>query len=86
MGIAVDNTHVVFAGDGGVALHDFLQRTDNQRHRCTYLVGNHREEVQTRLAHLLLLLRIQPLYLLLMLMLGTLQTETYIIPDGGTYY
>ena len=58
VGIAVDDAHVGLTRDGGVGLHDFLQRTDNQRHRRTYLVGNHREEVQTRLAHLLLLLRI----------------------------
>ena len=48
-------------------------------------MGNHRKEVQASLTHLFLLRCVQPLYLLLMLMLGTLQTETYIIPDSDTY-
>ena len=58
MGVAVDDLHVI----GGMLLfHELLQRSDNQRYRGAYLVSNHREEVQTSLAHLLLFFLAQPL-------------------------
>ena len=82
MRITVDDAHVV---RGRALLHNLLQRPDNQRYRRADLMGNHRKEVQASLTHLFLLLCVQPLYLLLMLMLGTLQAETYIIPDSDTY-
>ena len=81
VGIAVNHLHVV----GGVTfLHDLLQRADDERHRGAYLVGNHREEVQTGIAHLFLFLCIQPLYLLLVLPLGQFQTEMDVLPDDRT--
>ena len=67
MGVAVDDLHVI----GGMLLfHELLQRSDNQRYRGAYLMGNHRKEVQTCFAHLLLLLFVQPLQLYLMVALG----------------
>ena len=58
VGIAVDNLQV---GRWGTLLHQFLQWSDNERHRGTNLVGYHRKEVQAGLAYLLLFLFIQQL-------------------------
>ena len=77
VGIAVDDAQLV-------ALDlDFLKGSDDERHGCAYLVGNHGEEVQACLTHLLLLLLVQPLHLLLVAVLGPLQSEVDIIPDGA---
>ena len=81
VGVAVDDLHVVGRRSPS---HDFLQGTNDERHRRANLVGNHREEIQTRLAHFFLLLFMQALHLYLVATLCPLQAEMYIIPDGGT--
>ena len=46
-------------------------------------MGNHRKETETGLAGFLLLGFRQTPYLLLMAMLGTVQTKPDIVPDGS---
>ena len=56
VGVAVDDVQSL-----DLRVLQLLQRTDDQRYRGAYLVSNHREEVQTSLAHLLLFFLAQPL-------------------------
>jgi hypothetical protein len=60
-----------------------FQRSDDERYRRPYLMGNHRKETETGLAGFLLLGFLQTPYLLLMAMLGTVQTKPDIVPDGS---
>ena len=78
MGIAVDDIQVV-GRPRLLFLHQLLQRSDDQRDRRAYLVGDHREEAQARLTHLGGLLFAEPLHLALVTTLGTAQSELSVI-------
>ena len=58
-----------------------LQRSDDQRNRSTDFVGNHGEELQSCIAHLLLLLHLQLVEFLLMAALLSLHPRLGVEPD-----
>ncbi|CDD84535.1 unknown [Bacteroides sp. CAG:462] len=52
LGIAVDGVVALLARGIGIARHELLQRTDDERHGCAYLVGYVDEEAHLRLVEL----------------------------------
>ena len=62
-------------------LLQILQRSDDQRNRSTDFVGNHGEELQSCITHLLLLLLLQTVEFLLMAALLSLHPRLGVEPD-----
>ena len=81
LGVTVDNrkrlrdslTIRKFSGNQFPMLFQTLQRSDNKRYRRTDFMGNHREELQAGVSHLLILLALQLVEFFLMAALLTLQ-------------
>ena len=81
LGITVDNrkrlrdslTIGKFSGNLFPMLFQALQRSDDKRYRRTDFMGNHREELQAGVSHLLILLALQLVEFFLMAALFTLQ-------------
>ena len=81
LGITVDNrkrlrdslTISKFSGNLFPMLFQALQRSDDKRYRRTDFMGNHREELQAGISHLLILLEFQLVEFFLMTALFTLQ-------------
>ena len=81
LGVTVDNrkrlrdslTLGKFSGNLFPMLFQTLQRSDDKRYRRTDFMGNHREELQAGVSHLLILLALQLVEFFLMAALLTLQ-------------
>ena len=81
LGVTVDNrkrlrdslTLSKFSGNLFPMLFQTLQRSDDKRYRRTDFMGNHREELQAGVSHLLILLALQLVEFFLMAALFTLQ-------------
>ena len=67
---------------GGILLQRF-QRANDERHGGAYLVGYHREEAQTGVAHFGRRLFVEPLHLLLMAPLSLAKSVLQQQPDGS---
>ena len=66
-------------------LFQILQRSDDKRYRRTDFMGNHREELQAGISHLLILLEFQLIEFFLMAALLTFQPALHEPVDCITY-